>query len=59
MESRSTKSDQTNGPIAYKGFILTRNFVDGVWYISKGGHRIGSADSLERAKAAIDELDPC
>lgn len=43
---------------AYKGYLIKLNPMNGVYYISKGGHHIGSAYSLEAAKAEIDGLRP-
>lgn len=41
---------------AYRGYYILLNPFTGVWYISKETYHIGSAGSLEEAKAAVDAL---
>lgn len=41
---------------AHRGYYIIKSLSTDTWYISKDGHHIGSADSLEAAKATIDEL---
>jgi hypothetical protein len=46
----------TSDEIAYKGFLIRHNKIHHIFYISKNGHSIGSAKSLEHAKHEIDHL---
>ena len=40
----------------YKGYLLLLNPFTGIWYISKDGTHISSAESFERAKQIVNEL---
>jgi len=41
---------------AYKGYLVTQNPIIDLWFISCDGFHIGSAQSLDAAKAAINLL---
>jgi hypothetical protein len=41
---------------AYRGYLVTRNPFSGVWYVSKDGAHISSAESDSEAKRTIDTL---
>jgi hypothetical protein len=41
---------------SYRGYYIIKSLSASTWYISKGGHHIGSAASLADAKKVIDEL---
>jgi hypothetical protein len=41
---------------AYRTYLIRYDAIWRIYYISKGGHHIGSAKSLELAKKAIDQL---
>ncbi|HEX5091513.1 MAG TPA: hypothetical protein VFV84_02365, partial [Burkholderiales bacterium] len=41
---------------AHRGYLVKYAPIHETYYISKGGHHIGSAASAERAREIIDEL---
>lgn len=45
-----------NGATAYKSHLLYRELCSETWHISRDGQHIGSASSLESARAIVDLL---
>lgn len=42
--------------MSYRGYTINNSKLNSLWWISKGGFGIAWADSLEDAKAKIDQL---
>lgn len=42
--------------MTYRGYVIQLNMFNGVFYISRGGHHISSAKTLDEAKRMIDEV---
>jgi len=54
--TRGSSSPSQSDRFAYRGFLFKRNPFDRRWYVSKDGFHYGSYESVEKAKAAIDDL---
>ena len=42
----------------YGGYSLTKSPFDGLWRVTKDGFNICTAESVQAAKAAVDEVTP-
>ena len=41
---------------AYKGYSLTKSPFDGLWRVTKDGFHICTAENVQAAKDAVDEV---
>lgn len=47
---------ERGGTQAYKNYLITHNALHGVYFITRGGHNIASAQTITQAKKMIDEI---
>lgn len=56
MKRKRIVPSGTFDSMAYRGYVIKLNMFSGVFYISREGHHISSAKTLDEAKRLIDEV---
>lgn len=47
---------ERGGTQAYKNYLITHNALHGVYFVTRGGHNIATAQTITQAKKMIDEI---